>query len=265
MYCFLNGGIIKEKDASVALSDISVIRGCAIFQVVRVYEGRPFLLESHFEKLKEDARKMDFYFPFEFSEVEKAVLQLIRSNGLLNSYLRLVLTGGETDDGFNPCGGENFFILNREMKPPSNELYEEGVKLVGLEHRRALPDIKITDYSFPIRERKRLKRAFDFLYTWNGKVLESTRANFFVIKKDCLITPEKNVLHGETRKRVLEITENSFRIEKRELLYDELKSVDEAFLSSTTREVLPVNQVDDIKIPVGRKHSEIRKKFLKRT
>lgn len=262
MYCFLNGKIVKESEASLQLSDLAIIRGCSIFQVVRVYKGKPFLLQDHFEKLQEAAQKMSFTLPVQFSELQKAVSNLIQKNNLPESYLRLVLTGGQTFDGLNPCGGENFFILHRKVELLPEKNYEEGVKLISLEHRRSLPDIKTTEYVFPIYKRQQLGNNFDFIYTWQGQVLESTRANFFIIKQDTLITPENDVLHGVTRQKVLEIAEKSFKIEKREIMYDELKSVDEAFLTATTKEVVPIQKIDEIEIPTGEKASAIRKSFL---
>jgi len=250
LYSFLNGKIV-EKEASLSLDDAGVLRGYGVFQVVRVYDGNPFLLKEHLQKLERDAHKLGIGF-FKLPEnIEDVIDELAEKNGLTDFYLRMVVTGGKLRKSFYPEGKANFFILAEKISELPEKLYSEGVHLISLNHKREFSKMKVINYARPISERSKLAEsdAFDFLYTWNGNILESSRANFFIVKDEKIITPEKGVLPGITAKTVLGVAEDlGFTTEKREIEYQELRDADEAFLTSTVKEILPVKSIDDIEM-----------------
>jgi D-alanine transaminase/branched-chain amino acid aminotransferase len=107
------------------------------------------------------------------------------------------------------------------------------------------------------------KGATDLLYHWNGKISELTRSNFFIVDQyDKIVTPSEGILKGINRKHVLELVGNHFEVEERDLFMDELNTAKEAFITGTTKKVMPVVQIDDLVIGDG-KPGEITRKLQK--
>jgi len=119
---------------------------------------------------------------------------------------------------------------------------------------RFMPTVKSLNYITAIRgqERARTAGAIEALYcSADGTLTECTTSNFFVLRGDELITPDADVLGGVTRAAVLDIAADLFTVVKRPIRYDELATVDEAFITSTTKEIMPIVQVDAITIATG--------------
>ena len=98
---------------------------------------------------------------------------------------------------------------------------------------------------------KREQKAFDILYHWSGHVLECPRDNFFIVKDNTFITAKDDVLHGITRNVVMDIARKHFAVEERKITVDELDTADGAFMTSTTKSIVPVVEIDDRKIGGG--------------
>jgi branched-subunit amino acid aminotransferase/4-amino-4-deoxychorismate lyase len=111
-----------------------------------------------------------------------------------------------------------------------------------------IPEVKTINYLMGIYKLPEIqeKGATDLLYHWEGKISELTRSNFFIIdQNDKIITPAKGILKGINRKHVLNVAKNHFEAEERDLFMEELKYAKEAFITGTTKKVMPVMQVDD--------------------
>jgi D-alanine transaminase/branched-chain amino acid aminotransferase len=124
---------------------------------------------------------------------------------------------------------------------------ENGIKLASYEHQRQLPQVKSTDYIMSIWLQEYLKeqQADDLLYYSNGTITESPRSNFFIVSnEDRVITPADQILKGITRKKVIELASSQFTIEERRVTKEEAYSAREAFITSTTKQIIPVVQVD---------------------
>jgi branched-chain amino acid aminotransferase len=134
---------------------------------------------------------------------------------------------------------------------PSEEKYQNGIKLLTVEHVRAIADIKTTNYTLPVWHSVNWKKlgAEDVLYHWNGQVSESSRSNFFLVKDGVIHTPDQHILHGVTRKHLIQVAE---QVVIRPIRLEEVWEADEAFISSTTKVLLPVTQLDDQKIGSGK-------------
>ena len=123
-----------------------------------------------------------------------------------------------------------------------------------LEHSRELASVKTTNYLTAIRlaEERRKVKAQDTLYCSDGKILETTRNNFFLFHGNTLVTSQDNILHGITRKVITNIALKNFMVETREVLKEELTWCTESFITGTTRGITPVVQIDDIGIGNGK-------------
>ncbi|MGY6522359.1 MAG: aminotransferase class IV [Mongoliitalea sp.] len=242
-YCFANEGIIETAQAQIHPMDIGLIRGYGIFDFLRTQEYTPMFLEDYLDRFTRSAEKTHLYLPYSKEDLRQIILDLIDKNDLKEGGIRMVLTGGVSENHFSPTKG-NLFIFNEALDFPSQEKYERGVKLLTVEHVRAIADIKTTNYAFPVWHSAQWKAAGadDVLYHWNGIISESSRSNIFIIKDGKISTPEMHILHGITRKRILELVPDT---SIQEVNLNQVLTADELFITSTTKKILPITKIDD--------------------
>lgn len=238
----------------MSVDDIGFLRGYGVFEVLRTYSSEPFLLERHLNRFEGSARLLGLEGIPSRKEISDAIRDLISMFSGKEVSLRIVLTGGRTPDGlsFDPAS-PTFLIIAEDFVGPDDNLYEKGAHLFPIEHRRVFPEAKTLNYIFPIKTKRDLEGRgfFDLLYTSDGTVLESSTSNFFIVKGDKLITSADGVLMGITRGFVIDIAKDRFGVEKRPVKFDELKTADEAFITATNKEIIPVTMVGDLTIGSG--------------
>jgi len=162
-----------------------------------------------------------------------------------------VVTGGASPNFITPQQQPSLIVMLAPVKPYPVTIYEHGASLITVDLPRFMPAVKSLNYITAIRgqERARAAGAIEALYcSAEGMISECTTSNFFVLRGDELITPDTDVLGGVTRAAVLDIAADLFTVVKRPIRYDELATVDEAFITSTTKEIMPIVQVDEIAI-----------------
>jgi branched-chain amino acid aminotransferase len=148
------------------------------------------------------------------------------------------------------------------------ERFARGCKLITTRLQRESPEAKTTNYMAAVRALKEAARqgAADALFVnEQGHVLEATRSNFFIFRGDTLVTPREGVLIGVTRNVVLELARGRFAIEERPILLDELPLAGETFITSSSREITPVVQIDDLVIGDGKpgpRTYELEQRFI---
>ena len=193
--------------------------------------------------------------PFEYSDEEllNIINELLTKSGLKEAGVKMILTGGESTDSMS-IEKPNFFIEVMPLMELSDDHYRDGVKLITYAYQREIPVVKSTHYlnAIQLQPLKESGGAYDILYYFNNNVLEVPRNNFFLIKGDILVTPKEDVLLGITRKVVLELAKDHFEVEERVVDIKELQEADEAFVTGTTRRIVPVVQIDDYLIGDGR-------------
>ena len=250
MYIYLNGEILPSEKAMLHVTDLGLLRGYGIFDFLQNINGTPLFINDYLDRFENSARLMQLDFPEKDREILiQKIMNLIAKNGFEHSSLRLCLTGGYSEDVFTPTK-PNFIILEQIMK--NNADYQgfiNGEKLILHEYVRDIYEVKTTNYIVPIRLQARWKAegAVDVLYHKNGLVSESSRSNFFIVdKNDTLITPHDFVLHGITRKKIIELAkQNSLRLEIRDMTLAETLEAKEAFMTSSTKGVLPIVALDN--------------------
>ncbi|MEA2020581.1 MAG: aminotransferase class IV [Patescibacteria group bacterium] len=251
---YLNGDFVPEEQAKVGVLDLGLLRGYGVFEFLRAYSGKFFLLDKHLERFWNSARTVDLEPPLTKKKAKEILNKLLEKNEFGDAAVRMVLTGGTSPDGFTrPENGPNFFIIAQKLHRLPSDFYRQGVKLVTLEHERIYPRSKTLCYTkaFANHSRKDCSGAYEILYIKNGEIYEVSTGNFFLFKGDKLITAREGVLLGLTREVVLELARDSFEIEIRNLRVAELDDADEAFITSTNKEVLPVVQIDKTIIGTG--------------
>lgn len=248
-YCFAKNGIIDSSTAQLHPMDISIIRGYGIFDFFRTSDYIPLFLSDYLDRFIRSASKTHLNLQCNKSELASIIKELIDKNDLQNGGVRMLLTGGISENHFSPSDG-GLFIFCEDLLFPSQEKYDKGVKLVSADHVRAIADIKTTNYAFPVwmSATWRESGAEDVIYHHNGFVSESSRSNIFVIKDGEIATPDLHILHGITRMRVLELAPQT---SIRPISYEELLFADELFITSTTKKILPITLIDDHTIGTG--------------
>ena len=247
-WVFLNDGFTAEEKASLHFRDLSFQRGYGIFDFFRLVGNEPLFLEDHLDRFYFSAKEMHLEVPFHRLELKKIIVELIGKNDLPDIGIRLSLTGGHSEDGFN-LGKPNLVISQHAFSSPTDEQRHKGIKLTSYPHQRQLPHIKSIDYLMAIwLQPLRIKRgADDILYHHNGIISECPRSNFFLVTKDNkIVTPSVNALQGITRKKLIDLAKAYYQIEERDIVLDEIKSAKEVFITSTTKQILPVKQMDEV-------------------
>ncbi|MBM2820717.1 MAG: amino acid aminotransferase [Candidatus Berkelbacteria bacterium] len=261
-YCFFNKKIILEDKAKIGINDLGLLRGYAIFEYLRSYNGKPFLFDYHMDRFENSAKLAKLKIPYSRSKILEIIIKLIKINRMPDAGIRIVLTGGSSEDGITPQNEGNFFISLYNLHTLPMEIYQNGGVLITKENQRELFGAKTTNYInlMSCYDDKKEKNAIDVLYISRGKILECATSNFFIFKGDNLITAKENILLGTRRRLILNLVKGKFKISEREIILKDLLSADEAFISSTTREIVPIVKIDKIKIDNGKPGE--RTKFL---
>ena len=251
---YVSGTWVHPQDAMISINDVAVLRGYSAFESFRTYNRRPFHLQQHLERLFRSAELIELEMPFTREFIVSVVQQVIERNPYKQASLRILVTGGESEDGVMPSDQPHLAILISPLEERDMQRFARGVKLITSHLMRVSPEAKTANYVAAIRSLKQAARkgASDALFVNEQEhVLEGTRSNFFVFKGDTLITPRAGILLGVTRNTVLALAQDRFAIEERPILLAELAEVSEAFITSSSREITPVVQIDDIIIGSG--------------
>jgi branched-chain amino acid aminotransferase len=249
-YGYLNGTIASVDQLAVGVTDLGLLRGYGLFDYFLTYNGRPFQWDWYWERFQNSAMRM--HLPMSKTETYAVVMQLIEQSGGSDIGFRFVLTGGYSTDSIS-IEKPNLLILTEPIHPTPASQYEQGIKVILDEYVREMAEVKSTDYKRVIllAQAIRAAGASDVLYQKEGEISELSRSNFFLIKGNQLITPDRNILHGITRRTVMQLAQNDFEVIERAVLVSDLYDADEAFTTSSTKRVLPITKIGDLVIGDG--------------
>jgi len=251
LHCYINKQFLPIETAGVSVTDLLVQRGYGIFDYLRVADNKPLFLEDHLARFYNSANMMRLQVKETKEEVLNIVHELIKLNQLSYSGIRLIISGGDSADGYT-IQEPSLLIIQQPLATPPDTLNLHGIRLASFDYQRQLPRVKTTDYLMAIHLQPWMKEqgADDILYYSNGIVRECPRSNFFMIKNGTLITAVDKMLLGITRKNIIKIaTENNIPVEERDFTVEEVKTADEAFITSSTKRVTSVRQIDDYVLP----------------
>ncbi len=228
----LDGEILPAAQATIPATDDGLIRGDGVFEVIRVYGGRPFALEDHLVRLQRSAENLRL--PLDLEAIRSDAHRLLAQAGAGPDHesLRIVLTRG----------GRRLLLTEALPDGP------ERVRLTPVTYAptRILDGIKSLSYAANmLASRLARERGFDeaLLVTPHGRVLEAPTSSIFWVREGAILTPplEDHILASITRARVMELTGAAESV----CTLDELGAADEVFLASTIREVQPVTSLDE--------------------
>lgn len=252
MFVFLNNQFVEQEKATLHISDLAIQRGYGVFDFFRLREGLLLYVEDHLQRLVHSAGIMHLQCPYSVNDMHNILRELVTKNQILNAGIRIILTGGYSPDAYEPTT-PNFLIVQSPLQI-DDSTEPKTVNIITHEFVRDLPEVKNINYSMGIWLLKKIKEqhAHDVLYYQNGIVSEFPRSNFFIVtQKNEIITPATNALKGITRKRVLELRSEGFDIKEGTITLQDVAHAKEAFLTSSTKRIQAVVQIDGKKIGDG--------------
>ena len=245
--CYCNEKLVPYSEAFIWVNDLGLQRGYGIFDFLRVTENVPLFCDDHIDRFYHSAAEMLLPVKQTKEELTTIIRELVRINALPYSGIKILLTGGYSADGYS-IASPNLLIIQQVIAPPPTTIFLPGYKLFTYEHQRQLPEVKTTDYLMAIRLQPWLKekRGDDILYHQKGRVTECPRSNFFIVtQNNTLVTPGKNILRGVTRKQIFTIASSiGINIEEKDISIEDIQNAKEAFITSSTKRIIPVMQVD---------------------
>ena len=242
MAVYLNDRFLKDEEAMLHVSDLSMQRGFAVFDFFRTSNGVPLFMEDHIHRFFISADAMHLTVPYSKQELANIISELIEKSGIADAGIRIMLTGGYAADSYTPAK-PNLLITCNPVKTSTDEDFEKGISIITYGHQREMPHIKSINYQMAVWLHPILKNknADDVLYYKDNVITEFPRSNVFIVTEDNkLATPGHNILHGITRKQVLSLADGIIPVEERDIAYEELFSANEIFLTSTTKKILPI-------------------------
>jgi branched-chain amino acid aminotransferase len=244
-WTFFNGEFQEDEKTKLHYRDLSIQRAYGIFDFLKVKDGKEQFLDDHLDRFYSSAKAMRLEAGYDKYNLVQIIHKLLEKNALKDGGIKITLTGGYSEDGYE-IGNPNLIIACSTINKPI--ALQGGLKLITYPHQRQLPHIKTIDYIMPLWVQPIIKsrNADDVLYITGDTITECPRSNFFIINKEGkLITPEKNILKGVTRKKVLEAAKEILEVEERDITLSDLNNANEVFITSTTKMILPVSYVND--------------------
>ena len=260
---YLNGKLIPRSQARLSPFDHGFLYGYGLFETMRSYGGSVFRLDRHLARLHHAAETLGIASKLATFDLEKACREVLRANNLVEARLRLTVSSGEGDIIPNPdtCHGITVFIVARKLVPLPPESYERGYTAVLSSWRRnsqsPLSRLKSTCYLENILARQEAVTAGAdeaLLLNEKGFVAEGSTTNIFTAGAGMLVTPstESGALPGITREAVLELAQSmGIMPVVRQVEQGELLRADEAFLTNSILEIMPLTRLDDKPIGSG--------------
>ena len=248
MIVFLNGKFVDTKEAQVSVFDHGFLYGDGCFETLRTYQGELFRPQAHITRLKKSAQVLQIDFPWDEIQIEKWMNEVLAKNNFSKSRLRITITRGQNEFDFIGAKNPTILIVATELKPHPENLYQQGIKIETLQIERVLPQIKSMNLLPSIlgQQIKKEKNVFETVFiNQAGYITEGTISNFFIVSKNTIYTPPaKKVLVGITRDVVFELAQKlQIPIQEKNFTLKEANEADEAFLTSTVMDIMPVVEI----------------------
>ncbi|MHB8896238.1 MAG: aminotransferase class IV [Candidatus Geothermincolia bacterium] len=254
---FINGEIVPLSEAVIPVTDRAVMFGDSAFETLRAYGGRPFRLARHLERLGETCRILRMRPPISDAEIAVAIADLLTKSALgdCDAYVRVTVTGGPSTGPrcLERTGPQGIFIVAHELEPLPDGVFERGVSLAisGIKRNGSSPLTGIKsgnflDSLFASQDARDRGQDDAVMLTTAGNLAEAPFSNIFMVKDGELLTPNIGCgfLPGITREAIIEVA-IAQGVPVREITdnHETLMACDEAFLTSSIKEVMPVRQV----------------------
>jgi branched-chain amino acid aminotransferase len=262
----VNGRITPECEAVISVFDHGFLYGEGIYETMRTYHGRPFLLDRHMRRLRRSARMIDLALPFSDEELVSQIRATQDAAKLdAEAYIRVLVTRGvgELTYDLKATPNPSIVIIVKPQTDPPAEAYDKGIRVVIVDIVRnhpatVNPMIKsnnLMNSALAMQQALRSQAFEGVMRNYKGELTECTTANLFIVKNSIALTPplEAGLLPGITREFLFDVGKDvGVEVAEKVLGDEDLFQADEAFLTSTTRELVPIVTVNDRMIGSGR-------------
>jgi branched-chain amino acid aminotransferase len=265
----VNGRITDQEHAVVSVFDHGFLYGEGVYETLRTYSGQPFLFDRHMRRLRNSASMLALSVPPSNEDLDRRFRETMQAAGLgtpgREAYLRILVTRGIGELSYDPaaCGEPSVVVIAKPHVDPPVEAFERGVTVALVDIVRNHPGsvnplIKsnnLLNNALAMQEAFRRGAFEGVMRNYRGELAECTTANLFVVKNGEALTPplDAGLLAGITREYLFEVGKDAGIAVREQTLRDEdLFEADEAFLTSTTRELVPIAHVDSRTIGNGR-------------
>ncbi len=258
---YLNGAFVAPQQAMISVMDRGFLFGDGVYEVIPVYAGHPLRAAEHLQRLDNSLRAIGLQVPLSGADWSSVFTRLLAPDPMTDQALYLQVTRGSAptrDHRFPAQPTPTVLAMAKPMKARDAAVAEQGVTVVTREDIRWLRcDIKSTSLlaAVLLRQSAQEAGAEEAILVRDGLALEGSTSNLFIVRDGQLITPPKGplLLAGITRDLVLELARgDGISTQERDLAVEELRQADEVWISSSTREVLPVTRLDERSVGDGR-------------
>jgi len=257
---YVNGQYFPEEEASISIFDRGFLMADAVYEVTSVLDGKLLEFEGHLKRLKRSLSELNMPEPSVFNDLLEIHRKLVNDNQVEQGGVYLQVTRGVADRDFvYPKDVEPTLVIFTQSKDIlGSPLVNSGMKVISIDDLRwGRRDIKTVQLLYPSMG-KMMAKAADCDDAWmveDGYVTEGTSNNAYIVVGNKIITRElsNDILHGITRASVLRYAkEAQMIVEERSFSVDEVKSADEAFITSASTFVMPVVEFDGVLIGTGK-------------
>jgi branched-chain amino acid aminotransferase len=259
--CWINGSLVPASEAKVSIYDHGFLYGDGVFEGIRFFQHRPFMLFEHLERLRFSAQAIALELSYDLDQISQAIKEVIDHFAQASGYLRVIATRGMGPLGLDPmcCERSSLIIIADRLNMVSAQTRAQGVRLIIASTRRFCldsldPRIKSLNYLNQVLARIEAHQAGAdeaILLNRAGRVTEGTADNLFIVSKSSLLTPPvfEGALEGITRNLVIRLaSQANIPVVEHPLTPYDLYTAEECFLTGTGAELIPVAEVDGRKI-----------------
>ncbi len=263
-FIWYNGQMVPWKDAKFHFLTHGLHYASSVFEGIRAYNGKPFKLTEHNERLHRSAQILDMEVPFDVATLDAACMEVLKANNLSDAYLRPAAWRGAEMMGIAGNGTKVHVAIAcwHWGKYYSPELLEKGISLVQSKWAKPAPNTAPTEskaaglYMIGTLARHEAEKAGyndALMLDYRGLVAESSGANLFIVKDGVLKTPVPDCfLNGITRQTVMGLAKDvGIKVEETQITLDDLMAADEVFLTGTAAEITPVGKINTKTFTVG--------------
>jgi branched-chain amino acid aminotransferase len=268
---YVNGRIMPAREAVVPVYDHGFVYGEGVYETLRTYNKVPFLFEPHAHRLRQSARYLDLAVPFDDATLARRMQETVDAAAKADGadspewYIRVLLTRGvgELSYDIKATPEPSFVIIVKPNEEPPERIARDGIRIALVDILRNHPGsvnpvIKsnnLLNNALAMQAAYRCGAEEGLMCNYRGELSECSQSNFFMVRGGAAITPKSaaGLLEGITRAFLFEVGQDVGIPVRDEVLYPgDLDTADEAFITSTTRELSPVTRIDDRVIGSGR-------------
>ena len=264
----VNGRVSDQEHAVISVFDHGFLYGEGVYETLRTYNGQPFLFDRHMRRMRKSAGMVALDVPLTDAQIDSRFRETMQAAGLgetgREAYIRILITRGvgELTYDLAACPSPSIVIIVKPNVEPPLAAFEQGVKaslvpIVRNHPGSVNPLIKsnnLLNNALAMQEAFRRGGFEGIMRNYKGELAECTQSNLFIVKNGAALTPpvDAGLLPGITREFLFEVGHDAGIPVREAVLRDEdLFGADEAFLTSTTREVLPIVRIDDRQVGAG--------------